>query len=290
MNEAGKTEPGATVLTPDTPGYPGLLGQIDSPPDPLYISGNIIPADDLAVAIVGARTPTPYGISMAGKIARGLVHLGFTVVSGMARGIDTAAHRAVLKAGGRTVGVLGCGLDLDYPRGSEKLREQTSLHGALVSEFPKGTHPLPRNFPARNRIISGMSLAVVVVEAGKRSGSLITARWALDQGREVLAVPGRADCTMSEGPLALIRDGAYPVTNAEDVAQALGMEGLDAVPENSLREDGHPLLRELGRGARLPEEMATATGWNISQLLAELSQLEIAGLIHREAGGRYALV
>ena len=210
MNEAGKTEPGATVLTPDTPGYPGLLGQIDSPPDPLYISGNIIPADDLAVAIVGARTPTPYGISMAGKIARGLV------VSGMARGIDTAAHRAVLKAGGRTVGVLGCGLDLDYPRGSEKLREQTSLHGALVSEFPKGTHPLPRNFPARNRIISGMSLAVVVVEAGKRSGSLITARWALDQGREVVAVPGRADCTMSEGPLALIRDGAYPVTNAED--------------------------------------------------------------------------
>lgn len=273
-------------LGPHSPGYPGLLKHICSPPDPLYVNGEILPEDDMAVAIVGARTPTPYGESMAGKIARGLVHLGFTVVSGMARGIDSAAHRAVLKEGGRTVGVLGCGLDLDYPRGNRKIREQTALQGALVSEFPEGTLPLPRNFPRRNRIISGMSLAVVVVEAGRMSGSLITARWALDQGREVLAVPGRADCPMSEGPLKLIRDGAYPVTDARDVALALGMEPEE---DNPQRKDEHPLLRELAYGARLPEELGAATGWDISRLMTELSRLEIAGLVARKAGGRFSL-
>jgi DNA processing protein len=252
----------------------------------MYVDGKLLPADELSVAIVGSRTPTPYGVSMAEKIARGLAHSGFTVISGMARGIDTAAHQAVLRAGGRTIGVLGCGLDLDYPRGNRKVREQIVLHGALVSEFTEGTPPLPRNFPRRNRIISGMSLAVIVVEAGKRSGSLITARWALDQGREVMAVPGRADCSMSEGPLTLIRDGACPVTNAADVALALG---VDPPSETFPGEDKHPLLRELADRAKLPEEMATGTGWDISKVLTELSHLEIAGFIRRKPGGRYSL-
>ncbi len=274
------------TLNPASPEYPGLLRHICSPPDPLYIDGKLLPADDLSVAIVGSRTPTPYGVSMAEKIARGLAHSEFTVISGMARGIDTAAHRAALRAGGRTIGVLGCGLDLDYPRGSRKVREQIVLHGALVSEFTEGTPPIPGNFPRRNRIISGMSLAVIVVEAGRRSGSLITARWALDQGREVMAVPGRADCSMSEGPLILIRDGACPVTSAADVALALG---VDPPSETVPGEGHHPLLGELADRGKLPEEMATATGWTISKVLTELSHLEIAGHIRREPGGRYGL-
>jgi len=286
MREMEQVAPRPDRLSPGSNGYPQLLRQIDSPPDPLYVRGELMPRDDAAVAIVGARTPTPYGVSMAEKIAGGLVQFGFTVVSGMARGIDTAAHRAVLRAGGRTVGVLGCGLDLDYPRGSVRLREQTALHGALVTEFPEGTVPLPRNFPARNRIISGMSLAVVVVEAGRRSGSLITARWALDQGREVMAVPGRADCAMAEGPITLIRDGAWPVTGAADVAEALG---IDFSGEDHTREETNPLLKELAGGARLAEEMAAAAGWDISRVLAELSRLEVEGLVSRETGGRYSL-
>jgi len=286
MREKETTSRKVRTLHPDSDGYPGLLGHICSPPDPLYVDGALLPADNLSVAIVGSRTPTPYGVSMAEKIACGLVHSGFTVISGMARGIDTAAHKAVLRAGGRTIGVLGCGLDLDYPKGNRNVREQTAQHGALVSEFKEGTVPLPRNFPRRNRIISGMSLAVIVVEAGKRSGSLITARWALDQGREVMAVPGRADCSMSEGPLTLIRDGAFPVTSGADVALALGMEPpSETIPG----KDQHPLLKELADRAKLPEEMATGMGWDISKVLTELSHLEIAGLIRREPGGRYAL-
>jgi len=281
-----KRAPAGTVAL-GSPGYPRPLYKISSPPDPLYISGQIVKDDDLAVAIVGSRRPTPYGISMAQKLARNLVRYGFTIVSGMARGIDAAAHRAALDTGGRTLGVLGCGLDQDYPRGSMPLKSRISRQGALLTEFPPGTKPVSWNFPRRNRIISGLSLAVVVVEAGVKSGSLITARWALDQGREVMAVPGRADSGMSQGTLALIKDGAVPVACAADVIHSLGIEFPRS--EQASRRPSNRIVMELNTRPMRPEEIARALNWSIPKVLTELSHLEIAGLIVKNPGGTYSI-
>jgi DNA processing protein len=233
---------------------------------------------------------------MARRIAGDLALAGVTVVSGLARGVDTEAHRAALRKGGRTIAVLGCGLDIDYPRGSRELKEMITGKGALLTEFKAGTPPLPRNFPSRNRIISGSSLAVVVVEAGLRSGSLITARWALDQGREVMAVPGRADSPQSAGPIDLIRDGAQPVTCADDILSGLGLEldkekfdeGPSPAPAESYSGD-QPILRALSPGPRLPDELVTATGWPLPRVLASLSELMIEGLVTADPGGSYSL-
>jgi len=268
-------------------GYPELLSQIQLPPEVLYTRGQYLAEDTLAVAIVGARTPTPYGIWASEKLAHGLARNGFTVVSGMARGIDTAAHKAALAAGGRTIGVLGCGLDVDYPRGSSDLRRQISQRGVLATEFKNGTSPLPYNFPQRNRIISGLSLAVVVIEAGLKSGSLITARWALDQGREVMAVPGRIDSRMSDGPNSLIGDGALPVREAEDIVLALGMETTDPLKDHA--EGVSDFIRELTGGAKRLEELASSSGRSVSDIMAELTRLEIQGTVKRMAGGYFTL-
>ncbi|MDF1535630.1 MAG: DNA-processing protein DprA [bacterium] len=284
------------VVTPGGPGYPELLTRIPVPPERLFVRGGLERQDTLAVALVGSRNPTPYGRHMARRIAGDLALAGVTVVSGLARGIDTEAHRAALRKGGRTIAVLGCGLDVDYPRGSRELKDAISGSGALLTEFKSGTPPLPGNFPSRNRIISGSSLAVVVVEAGRRSGSLITARWALDQGREVMAVPGRADSPQSAGPIDLIRDGALPVTCADDVLSGMGLElGEGRVderisPEHAKYSPGNgPILRALGPGPRLPEELVTATGWPLPKVLASLSGLMIEGLVTVEPGGLYTL-
>ena len=277
----------ATTVALGAPGYPGPLYEISSPPGILYVSGRLVKDDDLAVAIVGSRRPTHYGISMAQKLSRSLVRYGFTVVSGMARGIDTAAHRAALDAGGRTIGILGCGLDQDYPRGSMPLKARISRHGAILTEFPPETKPVSWNFPQRNRIISGLSLAVVVVEADLKSGSLITARWALDQGREVMAVPGRADSSMSRGTLALIRDGAVPVACAADVVHSLGIERTQAKKAPDLPPSR--IIRELDTRPMRPEEIARAVNWPIPKVLTELSHLEIAGLIEKNPGGTYSI-
>ena len=268
-------------------GYPELLSHIQLPPKVLYTRGQYLAEDALAVAIVGARTPTPYGIWASEKLASGLARRGVTVVSGMARGIDTAAHKAALAAGGRTIGVLGCGLDVDYPRGSSDLRRQISQKGVLVTEFKDGTSPLPYNFPQRNRIISGLSLAVVVIEAGLKSGSLITARWALDQGREVMAVPGRIDSRMSDGPNSLIGDGALPVSEPEDIVQALGIEIADPLKNHA--GEVSDFIRELAGGAKRLEELASSSGRCVSDTLAELTRLEIQGTVKRVAGGYFTL-
>jgi DNA processing protein len=276
---------------PDGPGYPELLGQIKDPPTSLNTRGEIIRKDLLSVAVVGSRNATPYGRHMARIIAGGLAASGVTVVSGLARGIDTEAHRAALDKGGRTLAVLGCGLDIDYPRGSGELRKRITASGALLSELDPGTPPLPRNFPARNRIISGLSLAVVVVQAKGRSGSLITARWALDQGREVMAVPGRADDPLSAGPVALLRDGAAPVCSSDDILRVLGLDNMigKASEPGCDQPETDPVLRALKPGPRLPEELVEATGLPFPKILSELSKLEMEGVIIRDPGGQFAL-
>lgn len=281
-----------STLYPGNPGYPELLSRVPDPPERLYVKGTMKREDALAVALVGSRKPTPYGRHMARNLAGELARSGVTVVSGLARGIDTEAHRATLRKGGRTIAVLGCGLDVDYPRGYGQFKKEICARGALVTEFEPGTHPLPRNFPSRNRIISGLSLGVVVIEAGRRSGSLITARWALDQGREVMAVPGRADSPMSEGPIDLIRDGAMPVINALDILEGLG---IDLGPGSTMKveppggETG-PVIAALAPGPRLPEELAVTTGWPLPKVLAVLSKLMIEGQVSMEQGGSYVLL
>ena len=276
---------------PGGPGYPELLGQVMDPPTSLNTRGKIIRKDLLSVAVVGSRNPTPYGRHMARIISGGLAVSGVTVVSGLARGIDTEAHKAALDKGGRTLAVLGCGLDVDYPRGSGDLKRRIMASGALLSEFDPGTPPLPRNFPSRNRIISGLSLAVVVVQARQRSGSLITARWALDQGREVMTVPGRADDPLSAGPIALLRDGAAPVCHSDDILRALGLDKMVGPTSGSERDRqaADPVMWALKPGPRLPEDLAKTTGMPLPQILSELSKLELEGLVIRDPGGQFWL-
>lgn len=210
----------AIVLRPGDERYPALLGAIPSPPR-LQIRGSIEPSDALAVAIVGSRRPTPYGVEVAEALAAELAARGVTIVSGLARGIDAAAHRGALQGGGRTLAVLGHGIDVVYPPENRDLFRAIEGQGAVISQFPKGTAPLPYNFPLRNRTIAGLTLGVVVVEAGERSGALITAGLAADLGREVFAVPGRVTSEVSRGPHGLLRDGAILVRDWADVVQEL---------------------------------------------------------------------
>lgn len=211
---------GELSLRPGDERYPALLGAIGSPPR-LEVRGSLEPSDGLAVAIVGSRRATPYGLEIAETLAADLAARGVTIVSGLARGIDTAAHRGALGAGGRTLAVLGNGIDVVYPPENRDLITDIERHGALISQFPRGTKPFSYNFPVRNRTIAGLSLGVVVVEASEKSGALITAALAADLGREVFAVPGRVSSEMSRGPHGLLRDGAILVRDWADVVQEL---------------------------------------------------------------------
>ncbi len=225
---------GARILGLDDEAYPPALQQIHDPPAVLYVRGALEPADAVAVGIVGSRRCTHYGLEQARRFGELLARAGFTVISGGARGIDAAAHLGALEAGGRTIAVMGCGLSQTYPRENRDLFERIVREdrGALLSELPMNTAVLAGNFPTRNRIISGMSLGVLVVEAARRSGSLITAREALEQNREVFAVPGRVDSPMSQGVNELIRRGsAGLVQNLDDILEALGAVGETLSPE-----------------------------------------------------------
>ncbi len=232
---------GVDILTIQDARYPERLRQLFDPPAVLYIKGKLPPIDEeVAIAVVGAREATPYGLDMAGRLGLQLAGQGATVVSGIARGVDTAALRGALKAGGQVVSVLGNGVDRIYPASNRELYEDVAVAGALVSEYPPGTEPSPRHFPVRNRIISGMALGVVVVEGSQTSGSLITARLSLDQNRDVFAVPGNADAPMSRGPNFLIRQGeAKLVTCGWDVLE----EYTDIYP-GKIRREG-TLLSEI---------------------------------------------
>jgi DNA processing protein len=210
-----------TILELSDLGYPAPLRAIPDAPELLYCDGMLETVDAQAIAVVGSRRATPYGLRVARTLAHELSRLGFTIVSGMARGIDGAAHEGALAAGGRTIAVLGCGVDVIYPPDHRRLREEIVAAGALLSELPPGSPPLARNFPRRNRILSGLSLGVIVVEAAEDSGSLITAKLALDQGREVFAVPGSIEAPTSRGTHRLLKEGAKLTETVDDIVEEL---------------------------------------------------------------------
>ena len=211
------------VITQDDSAYPVNLKNIFDPPLVLFLRGKMIPEDDFSIAIVGTRMATIYGMNIARKISGQLGQRGFTIISGGARGIDTAAHQAALGINARTIAVVGCGLDVVYPKDNTRLFEQIIQRGALISEFTMGTLPLRQNFPRRNRIISGLSVGVVIVEAPSRSGALITASSALEQGREVFCVPGQANSFNMKGSHQLLREGAKLVEDADDIIEEIGL-------------------------------------------------------------------
>jgi DNA processing protein len=295
---------GARVVRLCDPGYPAALRGIHDPPPVLYVRG-ALPAGP-AVAVVGTRAATPYGRRVAHEVAAGLARAGVTVVSGLAAGIDAAAHEGALAAGGPTVAVLGCGVDVDYPRRNAALAAAVRERGAVMSEFAPGTAPCSGNFPARNRIISGLAQGVVVVEAGLKSGALITAGCALEQGREVMAVPGPVCSHKSAGTHALIRDGAALVATARDVLEVVGLAAGGAAPADCGAPAGHG-ARECARAAFLaagpngPRVLGflSAAGTSVEDVVAQagldaggvagcLVQLELAGLAVRLPGGAYA--
>jgi len=286
-----------TLLTLANPGYPGYLREIFDPPFVLYCEGDPEALRHPAVAIVGARRPTPYGRAVAEKLAADLAGRGCIVASGLAAGIDACAHRGALKKG-RTVAVLGSGLDVPYPWENRGLHREIAARGAVATEYALGTAPLAEHFPVRNRIISGLSAGLVVVEAARKSGSLITAKLALSQDREVMAVPGNVTSPLSEGPNGLIRDGARPVASWEDVAEGLPspwreelLAQADAIEENSgasLSPDERRLLDELPVDAARPiDELSERTGLSVPSLLALLLGLELKGVVIQRPGKEF---
>lgn len=226
------------ALVPADSSYPENLSKIFDPPIVLYVKGKLLPRDKVAIAVIGSRRPSLYGMKMAEKLSRELSQYQITIVSGLARGIDSSAHRGTLKSGGRTIAVLGSGLDRVYPPENKTLAKEISENGAVVSEFPMSTKPERGNFPRRNRIISGLSLGVAVVEAAERSGSLITVDSALEQGREVFALPGKVDSPTSRGTNKLIQQGAKLLSNSRDIIEELG--GICVEKEASPQDECPP--------------------------------------------------
>jgi DNA processing protein len=277
-------EAGLRIVGRDDCDYPRWLRRISDAPLVLYVRGTLRPDEgETSVAIVGARRCTPAGLAWAHAVARDLAAVGATVVSGLARGTDTAAHQGALAAGGRTVAVLGSGLDRVYPPENVPLSRSLAERGALVSELPLGTGPRPEHFPRRNRLIAGWGRAVVVVEAADRSGALVTARLAGEEGRDVLAVPGHPGTRTAAGTNALIRDGAVLVRDASDVIEAMG---LQVVPQATPAAGG--LLAVLTRDApRGVDEIQAQTGRPIQEVLAELATLEMEDKVRRLPGALY---
>lgn len=271
------------------PRYPVLLNCIADPPPVLWTSGAPDTFSRPAVAIVGSRAATPYALDVAARLAAELAERGVVVVSGLARGVDSAAHRGCLRAAGPTVAVLGSGLDRVYPLEHKELAEHIAVQGVMVSELGPGAMPLPEHFPLRNRIISGISLAVVVVEASEKSGSLITARCALEQGREVMAVPGSVLTGRNRGSHSLLKDGAKVVESADDILEEIGwpLTAGAAQPAPKLLTND-PLLAkmEVGEVYRL-DELVEATAIAASRLLPRLMELELLGHVSA-VGGRFA--
>jgi DNA processing protein len=291
--------------------YPRALKSLPDPPLYLFAHGTIAAADEVAVAIVGTRHTTEYGRGLAQRLAHDLAMRGVTVISGLARGIDTLAHRGALEAGGRTFAVCGCGLDVVYPTENKQLMQEITEHGAALSEFAPTVHPEPWHFPARNRIISGLSAGVIVVEAAERSGALITADFAMEQGREVFAVPGNVHRAQSRGCHALIKQGATLVESADDVLAALNNRALPFVEEKRERREASaataklsvlPQLRDdlsaeqnriwlaLDVEPRHIDAVALDAGQSAAQVNAALVIFELRGLAKRYPGNAFARV
>jgi DNA processing protein len=311
-------EAAAAVITLGDPRYPQRLREIFDPPIVLFARGRVELLESLAVAVVGTRRPTPYGLAVAERLAGDLAHAGLTIVSGMARGIDTAAHKGSLAAGGDTVAVLGCGVDVVYPAENRKLAAELAVKGLIVSEFPMGATAFPQNFPIRNRIISGISLGVLVVEGAQYSGSAITAKLAMDQGREVFAIPGNITNKLAWGPNLLIKQGAKLVQDWNDVVSELPAESrrhlIDRGRQRILAEEGASAageaasvrgdpVSELGNVARrllaslqvdiavhLDDLLEKVEDTSPSELIAALFELEMLGLVKQLPGKNFVKV
>jgi len=294
---------GAELVVYESENYPRLLREISSPPSVLYIRGKLLPGDERAIAVVGTRHPTPHGKSATEKICEELVRYGFTIISGLAQGIDSIAHRSALQAGGRTIGVLGCGIDRVYPASNAWLFHEVMMKGCLISEFPLGTPPNAYNFPKRNRIISGMALGTIIAEAGEKSGALITANYALEQNRELFAIPGPIDSEKSAGVNRLIEEGAIPVTSARIVAETLlpSIEPLYptpvemAKPVQELKEETpeykpssaeQKLLAILSKEPVHIDTIAERLGIPIKDVLSLLFAFELKGVV-KQFPGKY---
>jgi len=291
---------GVRVITAFDPEYPSLLLEIADPPFVLFASGSLDRLRLPAVSVVGSREATRYGRDVASRVGGELSAAGVTVVSGFARGVDAAAHEAALQGPGGTIAVLGCGVDVDYPREHRRLRERVAAAGGLfLSEHPPGEEPRPQNFPIRNRIIAGLASGVVVVEASRRSGSLITARLANDFGRDVFAVPGSIFSETSAGAHALLRDGAILCTGVEDVLTELfpsiggGIDRGAVTHADAMRDlsaEAKRLLETIARDEPVSaDELARALDLPAAAVLAGLFELEGAGLVVAAEGGRYGI-
>jgi DNA processing protein len=315
-------ESGTVLITLGDPRYPALLREIFDPPILLFARGRVELLLSLAVAVVGTRRPTPYGLAVAERLSGDLAHAGLSIVSGMARGVDTAAHKGALAAGGDTVAVLGCGVDVVYPSENRKLAAELAVKGLIVSEFPMGAVAFPQNFPIRNRIISGLSLGVLVVEGAQYSGSAITAKLAMDQGREVFAVPGNITNKLAWGPNLLIKQGARLVQDWNDVVSELPAESrrhlIDRGRQKILAEEGGivggeqaSLLNQpandpvsalggiarrllgalqVDAGVHLDDLLAKVEDTSPSEVIAALFELEMLGLVKQLPGKNFVKV
>jgi DNA processing protein len=297
---------GCRLLTWDEPEYPSRLREIYDPPPLLYVKGNAGLLNRHIISMVGARRPTPYGNQMAERLAKDLADRGLVIASGLARGIDASAHKGALRsANGATVGVVGCGIDVVYPKENKKIFQEIEQRGAIISEFPLGTFPAPQNFPIRNRIIAGMALGVVVVEGAQYSGSLITARLAMEFGREVFGVPGNATQPSSFGPNQLIKQGAKLATGWEDVVEELptpvraelmpvesaSQEERAALVVEGLTPIERPLYELLSLDeARHVDDLVENSGLSSSEVLAALFDLELKGVVRQLPGKQFLKV
>lgn len=285
---------GVKVVTWDEEGYPRRLKEIDQPPSVLYIRGTLTQELEWAVAVVGTRHVTAYGRQVAEEISGTLARNGVTVISGLARGIDTIAHQAALNAQGYTIAVLGCGVDVVYPPENRRLAAQVVEHGALISDYPLGAAPEGQNFPPRNRIISGISQAVIVVEAGVTSGSLITASFAAEQGRDVFAVPGSILAPQCQGTNRLIRDGAIPLISPQDVLEALNLEMVTEHRSARVALPTEPLERQLydvlGHEPMHVNDICNQSQLPIERVSATLALMELKGSVRQLGGMIYMAV
>lgn len=285
---------GISALTWADTLYPRRLSEIEQPPPVLYVRGKILDEDSWAVAIVGTRNPTAYGRQVAAEIAAILAQSGVTVVSGLARGIDAIAHQACLEAGGRTLAVLGSGVDLVYPPEHRQLAQRITAQGALISDYAPGTPPDAANFPPRNRIISGLARAVIVVEAGEKSGALITAAFAADQGREVFAVPGGIYAPLSKGTNRLIQEGARPLLDCQEL---LAILKLGPVAEFHTARSALPLdatetrlLELLGNDALHVDEISQRSNLPVEKISSTLVMMELKGMVRQMGGMQYMAI
>jgi DNA processing protein len=282
------------VLTLPEEEYPHLLKQIDQSPPVLYVRGKLLPSDDFAVAMVGTRRISAYGQQITRDTSLYLAGHGLTIVSGLARGVDALAHQSALQAGGRTIAVLGSGVDVIYPPEHRKLAEAIIERGAIISDYPLGTQPEGVNFPPRNRIISGLSLATVVVEAGERSGALITSDFALEQGRDVFAVPGNILSPVSKGTNRLIQKGAYALVSPQDVLDVLDLSQVQeykaarlALPADTTEAK---ILQSMDYEPVHVDEICNAAGMAVEKVTAALTMMELKGLVQHVGGMRYAAI